>query len=163
MPLEDACGPALDPRNRPRRYPPFVCVIPRGLEVLLKKAAVDGAFRSRLLHSRTAAAAEIGLELTPAEDQLLRSIPAAQLEAAIVHAPVTADQRAALQGSSVAAMVAALGLALLPGCGGKPSSPPTQQRATPPAQTEKDRKAEEPKQVKPQQEFMPDQTWGATE
>jgi len=40
--------------------------IPRGIEVLIKKAAVDPEFRSLLIEKRDAAAREIGLALDPA-------------------------------------------------------------------------------------------------
>ncbi|HUU55801.1 MAG TPA: hypothetical protein VMW93_00540, partial [bacterium] len=41
--------------------------IPRGLEVLIKKAAVDPAFKDILFEKRAGAADAIGLKLTPAE------------------------------------------------------------------------------------------------
>lgn len=48
---------------------------PRGVEVLIKKASVDVAFRERLFAQRGGAAAAIGLELDPAEAVMLSAIP----------------------------------------------------------------------------------------
>ncbi|NIT36942.1 MAG: hypothetical protein GTN49_10675, partial [candidate division Zixibacteria bacterium] len=42
--------------------------IPRGLEVLIKKAAVDAAFKKLLLEKRAGAAQAIGLKLNAAEE-----------------------------------------------------------------------------------------------
>ncbi len=53
--------------------------IPRGIEVLLKKAAVDPEFRQLLLQQRGGAAAALELELEPAEISMLNAIPAEQL------------------------------------------------------------------------------------
>ncbi len=39
--------------------------IPRGIEVLVKKASVDRVFRAKLLTERASAAGDIGLELMP--------------------------------------------------------------------------------------------------
>ena len=47
--------------------------IPRGIEILVKKAAVDLEFKQVLLAKRADAAAEIGLELDPAEAMMLRA------------------------------------------------------------------------------------------
>lgn len=55
--------------------------IPRGIEVLIKKAAVDAEFKAVLLQRRAAAADEIGLVLEPAEKAMLAAMPEAQLEA----------------------------------------------------------------------------------
>jgi hypothetical protein len=57
--------------------------IPRGLEVLVKKAAVDPDFRRRLLAERAEVAQRIGLTLTPAEALMLATVPAEQLAAII--------------------------------------------------------------------------------
>jgi acyl carrier protein len=84
--------------------------IPRGIEVLIKKAAVDAAFKERLLSSRAAAAGEIGLRLEPAEALMLTIAPAAQLEAVIAGTAVPQEHRRAFLGQAAAAMLAALGL-----------------------------------------------------
>lgn len=57
--------------------------IPRGIEVLLKKALVDPEFRRFLLDRRAEAAKEIDLELSPSEIEILTDIPTGQLQAII--------------------------------------------------------------------------------
>lgn len=89
--------------------------IPRGVEVLLKKASVDAEFKTLLLRDRADAAREIGLDLTPSEQALLKVIPAAQLETIIANTRVRADQRPAFLGRAAAAMLLALGLQFV-GC-----------------------------------------------
>ena len=83
--------------------------VPRGIEVLVKKASVDAEFRALLLAKRAEAAAEIGLALDPAEAAMLQAIPAAQLEATIEHTTVNPMTRAAFLGKAAALMLAALG------------------------------------------------------
>jgi acyl carrier protein len=82
--------------------------IPRGIEVLVKKASVDPEFRQRLLEKRDAAAEEIGLGLDPAEVMMLRAAPRAQLEAIIDRTTVPQHQRRAFLGKAAAATLAAL-------------------------------------------------------
>lgn len=94
--------------------------VPRGIEVLLKKAAVDPAFRARLLTQRAAAAGDIALTLTPGEVGLLAAVPAPQLQAMIDATRVPERQRMAFLSGAAAVMLAALGLA---GCGEQPPSP----------------------------------------
>jgi hypothetical protein len=90
--------------------------IPRGIEVLVKKAAVDAAFKERLLCTRAAAAGEIGLRLEPAEAMMLRIAPAEQLEAIIARTTVPHEHRRAFLGQAAAAMLTALGIATGAGC-----------------------------------------------
>jgi hypothetical protein len=90
--------------------------IPRGLEVLIKKAAVDAEFRRRLLTGRAAAAAEIGLALDPAEAMMLAAAPAEQIEAIIARTSVPQEHRRAFLGQAAAAMAAALGIVTATGC-----------------------------------------------
>ena len=96
--------------------------MPRGIEVLLKKAHVDPAFRVLLLAERDAAAAEIGLELDATEVSMLRAIPAAQLEGIIDGTKVEPASRRAFLGKAAAAMLAALGAAQA-GCSEDDPSP----------------------------------------
>jgi len=49
--------------------------IPRGIEILVKKAAVDPDFKRALLSKRADSADEIGLRLEPAEVLMLRAAP----------------------------------------------------------------------------------------
>ena len=53
--------------------------ISQRIEVLLKKASVDPAFRAAFLEHRGEAAREIGLSLDPAEAALLRAVPRSSL------------------------------------------------------------------------------------
>lgn len=91
--------------------------IPRGIEVLVKKAAVDAEFKALLLSRRAAAAEAIGLTLQPAEAAMLAVAPAEQLEAIIARTSVPQEHRRAFLGWAAAAMLAALGaLATAKGC-----------------------------------------------
>ncbi len=89
--------------------------VPRGVEVLIKKAAVDAAFRDCLLSERDGAAAKIGLALEPAEAAMLRGIPAAQLAAVVARTRVSPNLHAAFMTYTAAVMLAALG-AVAAGC-----------------------------------------------
>ena len=96
--------------------------IPRGIEVLIKKAKVDAAFRELLLHKRAEAAGEIGLTLDPAEAMMLNGVPQGQLEAIIERTRVSPRLRKVFLGGAAAVMLAALGAAVV-GCERWP--PPT--------------------------------------
>jgi len=82
--------------------------VPRGIEVLLKKAAIDAEFRELLLGDPEAAAESIALELTPVEQAMLQTIPAEQLSAIISQTQVPQQQRRAFLGTAAAAMLAVL-------------------------------------------------------
>jgi acyl carrier protein len=84
--------------------------IPQGIEVLVKKAAVDPTFKEILLERREEAADEIGLELSGAEAAILRAVPESQLEAMIAKTDVPQEHRRAFLGKAAAAMLAVLGL-----------------------------------------------------
>ena len=85
--------------------------VPKGIEVLIKKASVDPAFRAKLLARRAAAADEIGLRLEPAEVVMINAVPAEHLAAAIDSAKVPPSQLPAFLGWSGLAMLAALVIA----------------------------------------------------
>lgn len=85
-----------------------VGMIPRGIEVLVKKAAVDADFRRLLLEQRSDAAAAIGLVLQPSEAMLLRQIPAEQLELIIASTYVEPTKIPAFLGRVAAAMILAI-------------------------------------------------------
>ncbi|MCW5555829.1 MAG: hypothetical protein KIS67_27185 [Verrucomicrobiae bacterium] len=89
--------------------------VPRGIEVLVKKAAVDPEFRERLIEQRGGAASDIGLELDPAENAMLSVIPSEQLAQIIGQTTVPLEQRRVFLGRIAAAMLAVLG-ASLAGC-----------------------------------------------
>ncbi|MCP4231931.1 MAG: hypothetical protein GY771_17520 [bacterium] len=84
--------------------------IPRGIEVLIKKASVDPEFKGRLLEERAECARRIDLELKPVETAILNGIPPEQLDAIIGSTRVNPKQRPAFLGYAAAAMLAALGL-----------------------------------------------------
>jgi hypothetical protein len=84
--------------------------VPRGMEVLVKKAAVDEEFKGLLLTERSAAADAIGLELNEAEAAMLNGVPAVQLEGIIANTAVNPKLRPAFMGRAAAVMLAALGV-----------------------------------------------------
>jgi hypothetical protein len=90
--------------------------VPRGIEVLIKKASVDAEFRELLLTHRGKAAATIQLELDPAEDAMLSAIPQAQLARIVDQTTVPAELRYAFLGRVAPVMLAALGVGLVSGC-----------------------------------------------
>jgi hypothetical protein len=98
--------------------------IPRGIEVLVKKAAVDPAFKQVLLEKRAKAADEISLKLEPAEVAMLTAVPAAQLETIIASSNVTDLTRSAFLGRAAAVMLAALGVSTQ-GCSSEKGPPTT--------------------------------------
>jgi len=82
--------------------------IPRGVEVLVKKAAVDPSFKKLLLERRAEAAEAIALTLSAAEEAVLAAVPEAQLRAIIASTKVSPSLRPAFLGYAAAAMLAAL-------------------------------------------------------
>jgi len=102
--------------------------IPRGVEVLLKKAAVDAEFRELLLAERSSAAKAIGLELETAESAMLKAIPREQLEYIITQTLVPVEQRRVFLGRLAAPMLALLGVAVT-GCEGRTMSAGVRPRA----------------------------------
>ncbi|MGD8718950.1 MAG: Os1348 family NHLP clan protein [Candidatus Zixiibacteriota bacterium] len=96
--------------GRPPEAAAIPRAIPRGIEVLVKKAAVDPAFRDMLLEKRAEAAQSIGLKLTPEEAAMLAAVPLAQLEGIIAHTRVSPKLRPAFLGYAATAMLAALGI-----------------------------------------------------
>jgi hypothetical protein len=90
--------------------------IPRGIEVLIKKASVDPEFRSVLLEKRAEAAPEIELELSATEASMLNAIPASQIEKIIDNAKVPNEYRRVFLGKAAAAMLSVLAGLGLPGC-----------------------------------------------
>ncbi|UCH79043.1 MAG: carboxypeptidase regulatory-like domain-containing protein [Candidatus Coatesbacteria bacterium] len=82
--------------------------VPRGVEVLVKKAAVDPSFKKLLLQRRAEAAEAIALTLSAAEEAMLAAVPEAQLRAIIASTKVSPSLRPAFLGYAAAAMLAAL-------------------------------------------------------
>ena len=87
--------------------------IPRGLEILIKKAAVDPAFKDILFEKRAGAAKAIGLELKAAEEAMLAAVPLPQLEGIIAHTRISPKLKPVFLGYAAGAMLAALGTATL--------------------------------------------------
>lgn len=85
-----------------------VGAIPRGIEVLLKKASVDPEFRRALLEQRGDAARQIDLELTEAERTMLAAIPSEQLERIIDNTKVKPEHRSVFLGTVGKLMLAAV-------------------------------------------------------
>jgi len=83
--------------------------IPRAIEVLIKKAAVDPAFKKMLMEKRAGAADVIALTLSPAEEAMLEAVPEAQLRAIVDNTKVSPGLRPAFLGATAGAMLAALG------------------------------------------------------
>ena len=83
--------------------------IPRGIEILIKKASVDAEFRTLLMRVRSKAAGEIGLELDVSEAIMLDAAPEAQLAAIIASTRVDPSKKAAFLGKAAAVMLVALG------------------------------------------------------
>lgn len=110
--------------------------IPRGIEVLIKKAAVDPAFRRLLLETRDEAAREIDLVLEPAEALMLRAAPREQLQAIIDRTRVHPKLRSAFLGRAAAVMLVALGAGAI-GCpAGIGPDRPAAEEVEPPATEE---------------------------
>ena len=83
--------------------------VPRGIEVLVKKAAVDPEFRELLFEQRGSAAAAIELELDPAEHAMLNAIPQEQLAQIVGQTTVPVEQRRVFLGRIAVAMLAVIG------------------------------------------------------
>ena len=71
---------------------------PLGIEVLLKKASVDSEFRKALLEKRSAAAADIGLDLSPSEAATLDAVPRSHIEKIIDRTTIPDEYRRGLPG-----------------------------------------------------------------
>ncbi|HUU55800.1 MAG TPA: hypothetical protein VMW93_00535 [bacterium] len=116
--------------------------VPRGLEVLIKKAAVDPAFKKLLLEKRAGAADAIGLTLSPAEKAMLAAVPLPQLEGIIAHTRVAPGLRSPFLGYAAGVMLAALGTATL-GCNGDGDPGPTTEGIRPDRPGETEERAKE--------------------
>lgn len=88
--------------------------IPRGIEVLVKKASVDPAFKAILMDRRAVAAQDIGLVLTSEEAAMLNLVPASQLQAIIANTKVDKLIMPAFLGKAAAVMLVALGASAAP-------------------------------------------------
>jgi hypothetical protein len=82
--------------------------VPRGIEILLKKASIDESFRKMFLSDRLKAAGTIGLTLNPAEVAVLKAIPEPSLERMVAATKVQPKIRHAFMGYAATVMLAAL-------------------------------------------------------
>ncbi len=83
-------------------------MFPRGIEILLKKASIDGEFRALLLTDPEAAAVALELPLEPMELALLRSMPDEQLAKIIEQTEIPVPERRVFLGRVAGAMFAFL-------------------------------------------------------
>ena len=90
--------------------------VPRGIEILLKKAAIDPEFHALLLRDPESAARSIELNLDAVELMMLQTIPSEQLTTIIKQTNVPQPQRRAFLGQTAAAMLAVLSGTALVGC-----------------------------------------------
>jgi len=131
-------------------------VVPRGIEVLVKKAVVDLEFRERLLEQRGKAADAIGLELDPAEAAMLGAIPREQLSQIVDQTSVPDEQRRVFLGQVAAAMLAALGVGIV-SCEPPPAEPAGIKPDRPPPPSDSTNKpAEKPETPPPSRGIRPD-------
>jgi len=96
--------------GRPPGSGQSVGAIPRGIEVLVKKASVDDDFKTLLLRKRARAAEAIGLKLDPSEAMMLAAVPRSQLETIIAQTSVPREHRRVFLGRAAVAMLAAIGV-----------------------------------------------------
>ncbi len=82
--------------------------VPRGLEILIKKASVDPDFKEVLLTERSKAASRIDLTLEETEIAMINTVPGAHLEGMISATKVNPNLKQAFLGCTAAVMLAAL-------------------------------------------------------
>lgn len=80
--------------------------IPRGLELLIKRAAIDEAFKNELLQKRDKLVDEMHIPLDPSEKAMLSCVPVEHLEKMIMATVVPPSQRKVIAAGSAAAMIA---------------------------------------------------------
>lgn len=98
--------------------------IPRGLEILVKRAAIDIAFKSALLTKRDKIAEELDIPLDPSEKAMLACIPAEHLEKMIQATEVPPAQHKLLAKGTTAAMLALLAQLTFAPVPGRAEAPP---------------------------------------
>lgn len=82
--------------------------VPRGLEILIKKASIDPDFKEVLLTERSKAASRIDLTLEETEIAMINAVPGAHLEGVISATKVSPNFKQAFMGCTAAVMLAAL-------------------------------------------------------
>lgn len=86
----------------------MVGAYPRGIEILLKKARADPAFRGQLLQDPLNAAVSISLELSERETKTLKSTPQKILETMIANTRIPKQHVRAFKTAKTAAVLALL-------------------------------------------------------
>jgi len=92
--------------SRPPENIPGTMNIPRGIEVLVKKASVDRRFRRKLLKLKDRAARLIGLRLSDIETSIIKSVDKRQLKNIIKKVKVPGYQRRIFLSNTAVAMLA---------------------------------------------------------
>ena len=90
--------------------------IPRGIEVMLRKAKVDDAFREAFLADPMAAAKTIDLDLAETERAILSAVPAATLADMVDRIEVLEEHRSVFKGRTAAAMLSLVAATFAVGC-----------------------------------------------
>ncbi|PKL47611.1 MAG: hypothetical protein CVV42_12835 [Candidatus Riflebacteria bacterium HGW-Riflebacteria-2] len=98
--------------------------IPRGLEILVKRAAIDATFKSALLEKREKIADELQIPLDASEKAMLACIPGEQLEKMIKATEVPPAQHKLLARGTAAAMLALLAQLTFAPVPGRAEAPP---------------------------------------
>jgi len=114
--------------GRPQAQKSMRSNIPRGLELLIKRASVDPEFKTALVQKRIKLLNELGICLDETEKSILECVPSDHLTRMIDATEVPPAQRKAISSGSVAAMLALftqLAFAPVPGRGETPSPAPT--------------------------------------
>jgi hypothetical protein len=96
----------------------------RGIDVLLLKGAVDPEFRDQLDGHWAEAAERIGLDLTEAEQAVLRSVPGSVLVEMSARMHVPSKHRPVFLGKTAAAMIALAASLGAAACAPPPPPPP---------------------------------------
>jgi len=107
--MTDSKGRMFSPRTivggRPPARPSISSDVPRGIEVLLRKAAVDEAFRESLLADFESAAKSIDLKLSTGERAVFGSVTSEALSGMIARVEVPAEHHSVFKGRIAAAML----------------------------------------------------------
>ena len=98
--------------------------IPRGLEILVKRAAIDTSFRAELLKRREKIAEELKIPLDASEIAMLACIPSEHLEKMIQATEVPPAQHKLLAKGTAAAMLALLAQLTFAPVPGRAEAPP---------------------------------------
>lgn len=90
--------------------------VPRGIEVLLRKAKVDSSFHDSFLADPVEAAKSIGLGLADSERAILSAVPASTLAAMVERIEVPEEHRSVFRGTAAAAMLSLVAATFAIGC-----------------------------------------------